>query len=116
YPPPTLTISQNATAVTFTDAQQRTRTLQTSGKREPQTSDAGPVQTTTRWEGPQLVSETDLGSGMTMTHTYLLVPTTKQLLVRVTFERAPGQMGPFQVKYVYDRTDEKGVEDNRRGG
>ena len=103
YPATTLTIAQTATAVTFTDEKGRSRTLTASGKREKQTLDTTTVEVTTKWEGPVLVSEQDLGKGRKVTFTYSIVPTTKQLLVRVALERAPGQPGPFEVKQVYGR-------------
>ncbi|HZP47176.1 MAG TPA: hypothetical protein VFB07_01485 [Vicinamibacterales bacterium] len=84
YPAPTLKITQSGDAVTLTDAQGQTRTLD-------------------HWEGPQLVATTDLGNGRRMTATYSLVPTTKQLMVRTVIERAPNQPGAFEIKQVYDR-------------
>jgi hypothetical protein len=56
-----------------------------------------------RWEGPQLVSEQDLGGGRLVRYTYSIVPTTKQLLVRVAIDRTPGFPGPFQIRLVYNR-------------
>ena len=103
YPPTTLTISQTDTAVTFSEPRGRTRTFTTNGKREKQTLEAITLETTTKWEGPTLVSEQDLEKGRKMTFTYSIVPTTKQLLVRVELERAPGQPGPIEVKQVYNR-------------
>ena len=40
----------------------------------------------------------DLGQGVNEP-----VQTTKQLLVRVEFERSPGQPGPIEVKQMYSR-------------
>jgi hypothetical protein len=105
YPPTMLTISQTASAVTFTDEQGRALTFTTDGKREKGTLNGNPLETTTKWEGPLLVSERDLGKGRRMTSTYSIVPTTKQLIVRVEFERSPGQPGPFEIKQVYNRAD-----------
>jgi hypothetical protein len=103
YPPTPLTIKQTATAVTFTDQQGRERTLTTNGKREKLTFESLTLDTTSRWEGPLLVSEQDLGKGQKMTFTYSIVPTTKQLLVRITIERAPNQPGPFEIRQVYNK-------------
>ena len=44
----------------------------------------------------------EVGQAGTLTYTYSLVPTTKQLVIRVNFERRPGQPGPFEIKLVYD--------------
>jgi hypothetical protein len=103
YPPPALTIAQTPTAITFTDAQGKNRTLQTNGRREKLPLESGTVEIAARWEGTQLVSDHDLGRGRKMTVSYSIVPTTGQLLVRVSFERSPGQPGPFQIKQVYNR-------------
>jgi hypothetical protein len=103
YPPTVLTISQTASAVTFTDEQGRALTFMTDGKKEKTTLGGSQLETTTKWEGPLLVSDRDLGKGRKMTSTYSIVPTTKQLLVRVEFERSPGQPGPFEIKQVYNR-------------
>jgi len=103
YPPTTLTVAQTPTAVTVTDEQQRARTLTPNGKREKQTVGSSSLDVATRWEGPQLVSEQDLGGGRLVRYTYSIVPTTKQLLVRVAIDRTPGFPGPFQIRLVYNR-------------
>jgi hypothetical protein len=103
YPPTTLTIAQTPAAVTITDEQQRARTLTPTGKREKETLGAASLEVATRWEGPQLVSEQDLGGGRLVRYTYSIVPATKQLLVRVAIERTPGFPGPFQIRLVYNR-------------
>jgi hypothetical protein len=103
YPPPTLQISQTDTSVTLADPQGRSRTFQTNGKREQQLFESARADSTARWEGPQLVVDFDLGKGRKMTYTYAVVPTTRQLLVRIVFEPAPNQPAPFEIKYVYDR-------------
>jgi hypothetical protein len=103
YPPTTLTIAESAEAVVLTDDQGQARTLATTGAKEKQSLGTTPVDTTTRWEGPQLVSEQDLGKGRKVTFTYSIVPTTKQLLIRARIERGAGQSGPLDIKYVYNR-------------
>jgi hypothetical protein len=103
YPPPTLRIEQSSTAVTVGDPQGRSRTFQTNGKREQQMFDDMRADSTAQWEGPQLVVDFDLGKNRKMTYTYSIVPTTHQLMVRVTFERGPNQPGSFEVRFVYNR-------------
>jgi len=103
YPPASMTIAQTPAAVTLTDEQQRSRTLTANGRREKQTVGSVPVDVTTRWDGPQLVSEQDLGGGRLVRYTYSIVATTKQLLVRITIDRTPGFPGPFQIRFVYNR-------------
>jgi len=103
YPPTRLTIAQTAAAITVTDEQQRPRTLTPTGQREKETVGAASLVVATRWEGPQLVSEQDLGGGRLVRYTYSIVGTTKQLLVRVAIDRTPGFPGPFQIRLVYNR-------------
>jgi hypothetical protein len=55
------------------------------------------------WEGPTLVVTYEVGHAGVLTYTYSLVPTTKQLLIRVNFERRRGQPGPSDIKLVYNR-------------
>jgi hypothetical protein len=104
YAPATVTVAQTATSVTFTDPRSGPRTFQTSGKREKQTFGSTTVDSTARWEGPQLVIELDLPKDRKMTTNWSIVPTTKQLMMRVTFARGPLEIGPFQIKQVYGRS------------
>jgi hypothetical protein len=106
YPPTSMTIDQTPAAVTVTDEQQRARTLTPNGRREKQATGAAALDVTTRWDGPQLVSEEDLGGGRLVRYTYSIVQTTKQLLVRVTIDRTAGFPGPFQIRFVYNRASE----------
>ena len=103
YPPATLTISQSAGAVTFAGRQGEPRTFATNNSREKQTAGGTTIETRTRWEGPQLVSEHDIGNGRKITYVYSIVPTTKQLMVRISIERGPGDVGPFEIKQVYNK-------------
>jgi hypothetical protein len=98
-----LSIAQTPAAITVTDQQQRVRTLTPNGKREKQTVGSASLDVATRWEGPQLVSEHDLGGGRLVRYTYSIVPTTKQLLVRIAIDRTAGFPGPFQIRLVYNR-------------
>ena len=102
YPPPTLQIAQTAAAVTFAEGPNQARTFQVNGKREEQVFDTARADSTARWEGPQLVIAFDLGKGRKMTYSYSVVAPTRQMLVRVRFERAPNQPSPFEIKFVYD--------------
>ena len=103
YPPTALTIAQTPDAIAITDEQQRAWTLTPNGKREKQAVGSASLDVATRWEGPQLVSEQDLGGGRLVRSTYSIVPTTRQLLVRIAIDRTPGFPGPFQIRLVYNR-------------
>ena len=103
YPPTALSITQTASAITVTDEQQRARTLTPNGKREKQAVGSASLEVASRWEGPQLVSEQDLGGGRLVRFTYSIVPSTKQLLVRIAIDRTAGFPGPFPIRLVYNR-------------
>jgi hypothetical protein len=105
YAAATLTIAQNGSSVTFTDARGGERTYQTNGKKEKQTFGSATVDAAARWQGPQLVIETELPRDHRMTTTWSIVPTTKQLLMRVSLGRGSLEMGPLQVKQVYNRSN-----------
>jgi len=104
YAAATLTIAQNGSSVTFTDARGGARTYQTNGKKEKQTFGSATVDAAARWQGPQLVIETELPRDRHMTTTWSIVPTTKQLLMRVSLGRGTLDMGPLQVKQAYNRS------------
>lgn len=104
YAPPTFTIAQTETAITVTTSSGDARTFHLTGKPEKEALGAGTVERTATWEGPQLVVRYRVGNAGTLVYTYFIVPTTKQLLIRVNFERGPRERGPFDVKLVYDRS------------
>jgi hypothetical protein len=104
FAPTTLTIAQTDTTVSIsTGATLAPDTLHTDGKAEKHQLTSGTVERTARWEGPQhLVVEYEVGHAGTLTYTYQVAPTTGQLVVRINFERRPGEPGPFEIKLVYD--------------
>jgi hypothetical protein len=104
YAAATLTVAQDGSSVTFTDTRAGARTYQTNGKKEKQTFGSATVDATARWQGPQLVIEAELPRDRRMTTTWSIVPTTKQLLMRVSLGRGTLEMGPLQVKQVYNRS------------
>ncbi len=101
FPPTTLTLSQTDTDITIGTPSGAARTLRTDGKREKYQLEAGAVDRTATWEGPQLVVTYEVGHAGQLTYTYRVVPTTKQLLIKVTFAR-DGMPGPIEIKLVYD--------------
>jgi hypothetical protein len=106
YAAASLTVAQSASSVTFTDARSTARTYQTNGKKEKQTFGSATVDAAARWQGPQLVIETDLPRDRRMTTTWSIVPTTRQLQMRVSLGRGTLEIGPFQVKQVYNRSNQ----------
>ena len=104
FPPPVLTIThQGTTATTIRAGDRPADTLRTDGKSENYATEGGTAARTARWEGPQLHVAYDVGRAGTLTYTYFMIPATGQLLIRVNFERVPGQPGPFDIKLVYNR-------------
>jgi hypothetical protein len=103
FPPTRLTIAQSETTVTVTAGDGAPEIMRTDGKAEKRTVEAGTVMRTAAWTGPQLRVGHKVGRAGTLTYTYSIVPTTRQLLIRVNFERVTGQPGPFDIKLVYNR-------------
>jgi hypothetical protein len=102
-PSPSLTISHSPGNIAITDAHGRTRFFQTNGARDKHQFDAGTVDSTTSWNGEQLVTQYDLGSGHRVTYNYSIDPATRQLIVRVrTDGDAVGSRGSRSLKFVYD--------------
>jgi hypothetical protein len=96
FPPTTLTISQSNNDVTIAG-----EALHADGRSDTRQVEGGSVERTTTWEGPLLVVREKVGHAGTLRTTYSIVTATRQLLVRVNFER-DGQLGPFEIRLVYD--------------
>jgi hypothetical protein len=103
YPPPSLTIEQQGEGVTITAGERATYTLKADGKGERMTLESGTVERKAAWKGRLLQVTYEVGRSGILTYAYSIVPTTGQLLIRVNFERTPGQPGPFEIKLVYNR-------------
>ena len=96
FPPTTLAISQTNSDVTIGG-----QTLHADGKSDTRQIEGGSVERTTAWEGPLLTIREKVRHAGTLRTTYSIVSPTKQLVVRVNFER-DGQLGPFEVRLVYN--------------
>jgi hypothetical protein len=103
YPPPSLAIEQQDVTVTITAGERATYTLKADGKGEKMTLESGTVDRKATWKGRALGVAYEVGQAGILTYTYAIVPTTGQLLIRVNFERVPGQPGPFEIKLVYNK-------------
>ena len=107
-PSPNLTISHSPVNIAITEAGGRTRFFQTTGATDKHQFDAGTVDSTTTWNGEELVTAYDLGSGRRLTYTYALASGGRQLVVRVRVEGGGyGARGPTTTKYVYDAVRSK---------
>lgn len=80
-PPSVLTIVQSEAAVTITGAPGVARTFHTSGRRDIQQLDAGPMTTTSRWSGEGLIVEYDVEKGRQLRYTYTRVADRPQVRV-----------------------------------
>jgi hypothetical protein len=103
FPPLTLKISQSDTSLTIT-GDRAPHEMRTDGRVEKHALEAGHVNRTARWAGPQLRVTYEVGHAGT--YSYSIVPTMGQLLIRINFERVPEQPGPFDIKIVYNRSKE----------
>jgi hypothetical protein len=103
YPPPSLTIEQQDVTVTVTAGERATYTLKADGKSEKMTLESGTVNRKAVWKGRSLDVAYEVGRSGILTYAYSIVPATGQLLIRINFERLPGQPGPFEIKLVYNK-------------
>lgn len=113
FPPPRLTISQAESSVTFAGTG-APRVMRTDGKAEKHPLTAGSIDRRAIWEGSSLVVRYDVGHAGTLVYTYGRAPTTGQLVVRINFEREPGEPGPFEIRFVYNPAPPDGTADLAR--
>lgn len=103
FPPTSMTLALTGDELTITSPVSTTNIV-ANGKGESVQLGGISVERTAALEGPELVIRYDLGKAGIFTYRYLVVPRTRQLLVRVTVEPIEGRSAPFDIKYVYDRT------------
>jgi hypothetical protein len=84
------------------DAQDHTQFFQTNGSTDEHQLGSVTVTSITHWEGSRLVTAYTLSSRQNLVYTYTLLPTTKQLVLRVRLDTTEGQRrnGP-ELKLVY---------------
>jgi len=73
---------------TLTDAQGRSRLFPTDGKPVPQAFATTTIDSTTKWDGPHLVTTYRIGSTHDLLFTYILVPATHQMAVRISLDES----------------------------
>lgn len=101
-PAVTLTIAQDGRGITIADLR-GSRTFPTSGTKQEQPLDTGTIAASTRWEGPQLVTDYDVRRGVTLRFSYMLVPEGDHLLVRISVLTPGGEPAPYVIRHVYTR-------------
>ena len=97
----TLVISHHDPDFVVNDAQNHTFFLHTTGVNEENHIGATTINSSTHWDGARLVTECVLGSRLTLVYTYTLVPTTKQLVVRVARQSGDRERAGQDVRLVY---------------
>ena len=73
---------------TISDGQGRAHLFPTDGTRTPQTFVTATLDSVTRWDGPHMVTVFTIGPAHDLMFTYILVPATKQLALRIHLEES----------------------------
>jgi hypothetical protein len=71
---------------TVTDAPGRARLFPTDGARTPQALATTTVDSVTKWDGPHMVTVYTIGTSHELVFTYILVPATKQMALRIRLD------------------------------
>jgi len=73
---------------TVTDAQGRSHLFPTDGTKVPQALATTTVDATTKWDGPHMVTVYTIGPSRDLVFTYILVPATRQMALRIQLDDA----------------------------
>lgn len=103
-PAVTLTISQTNDGVTIADPVRGTRSFVANGSKQKQLFDSATLESSTRWEGPQLLTDYQVRRGVSLRFSYMLVPDGDHLLVRISVLTPDGEVAPYVIRHVYSRT------------
>src|SRR6516162_6213034 len=71
---------------TVTDAQGRSRLFPTDGSKTQHAFATSTIESTTRWDGPHMVTAYTISSTRELVFTYILVPETKQMALRIKLD------------------------------
>ncbi len=102
-PATTLTITQASSGITVVDPLRGTRTFLPNGEKQKQSFDSGTIESVTRWEGPQLLTDYAARRGVSLRFSYMLVPSDDHLLVRISVLTPGDEAAPYVIRHVYDR-------------
>ena len=97
----TLVISHHDPAFVVNDAQDHTLFFRTTGESDENHAGATTITSSTHWDGARLVTECVLGSRLTLTYSYTLLPNTKQLVIRVARKTDDRRQAGQDVRLVY---------------
>jgi hypothetical protein len=100
-PSSVLAISQTETSVTITDSQDHARVFHPTGKEEIEQIDAGPIGSTSRWNGQQLAIQFTVTDSRIFRYLYSRMP-SGQLLVETRLEEGRARDKADGIKRVYD--------------
>jgi len=90
---------------TVTDAQGRSRLFPTDGSKTQHAFATSTIESTTRWDGPHMVTAYTISSTRELVFTYILVPATKQLALRIKLDESGHQRTDTpEVRLVYKLT------------
>jgi hypothetical protein len=89
---------------TVTDAQGRSHLFPTDGTRTPQAFGSTTVDSVTRWDGPHMVTVFTIGPSRNLVFTYILVPATRQMALRVGVDQSGRARADVpELRLVYKR-------------
>ena len=100
-PSSVLAISQTEASITITDSQDHTRVFHPTGKEEIEQIAAGPIGSTSRWNGQQLVIQFTVTDSRIFRYLYSRMP-GGQLLVETRLEEGRARDKADAIKRVYD--------------
>ena len=85
-----------------TDADRNSRLYPTDGTKAPQMLETRSVDSVTKWDGPHMVTVFTIGPTRDLVFTYILVPATRQMALRIHLEES-GRSRPDvpELKLVY---------------
>jgi hypothetical protein len=87
---------------TVTDAQGRSRLFPTDGSKTQHALATTTVESTTRWDGPHMVTVYTIGPARELVFTYILVPATRQMALRIKLDDAGRQRADVpELRLVY---------------
>ncbi|MEO8257721.1 MAG: hypothetical protein ABI868_10300 [Acidobacteriota bacterium] len=94
-------VTTGAESITFTETDGRSRRFMTNGKKEKHQLQSGTLETKTRWDGPQLRQDVEVGGGTKITRSFTVSPDTEQLIVLTSVNSDTGRR-PSPMRLVYE--------------
>jgi hypothetical protein len=90
---------------TVTDAQGRSRLFPTDGSKTQHAFATSTIESTTRWDGPHMVTVYTISSARELVFTFILVPATNQMALRIKLDDSGRQRADVpELRLVYKLT------------